>query len=58
MDIEKLYQDVWARVFAQSVLQVSPAAATLAANHAAKAAVECFNFSQAQAVIAAKAAAT
>lgn len=65
MDIEKLYQDVWARVFAQVWAQGAaegknmdyPAhkrGAAVDADAAAKAAVEAWDPAKAHAVIAAK----
>jgi len=58
MDIEKLYQDVWAQVFAHIVVIDGAWAAHEAADDAAKEAVERFDHAKAQAVIAAKAAQT
>ena len=56
MDIEKLYQDVWARVFAREIGDdAKPDTAASIADYAARSAVERFDFAKAHAVISAKA---
>lgn len=56
MDIEKLYQDVWARVFADIYAATEDLYnASKAADGAAEAAVSMYDFTKAHAVIAAKA---
>lgn len=54
MDIEKLYQDVWARVFADRCKSAPYSQAAVVADAAAAAAVKHFNFTTAHEVIAAK----
>lgn len=55
MDIEKLYQDVWAQVFAESWMRYDTARAVELAGSAAREAVEHWNPAAALAVVAAKA---
>ena len=58
MDIEKLYQDVWAQVFAKYFETQDMYTAAVRAEEAAAAAVEMWDPKKAHAVIAAKAAQT
>lgn len=58
MNIERLYQDVWTQVFAESWMRYTAARATELANTAAREAVEAWDPAKMTAVIAAKAKAT